>query len=425
MSNEGPKRSKAVKAAGEPDIRYDCVGCCEPTRNVDRMFRRWAQDKQAIIDAFADPSRLGLWSILSHDRSCLCRMGTEGPCKLGSRSRYRCAACQTLNRLIDLSRDRTVDTPFTIECGRHAGTALVVRSQKLDGIELRLEDPDRLTCWLTQDNRKILQCDDFTHRILASVALDSCLEKSKIPTCVMYTGFVCGNTGYWIEDAGLAPITALNTKQRLLAADSGVRKEVALQLLKQLVCALHCLKALSISIGRPCSEAIAILDRPCTYEYRTQTRGKKVHVDSPITIVIAERKSLSMDLGAVRLQPRPPIAWGLDKDLRATRSKSQSKEESFLLVNESKMGVHPTVHSTVDFFCLLIAMVAACPPLRIALCRSDELSHWFRELLPEIDLALPSLATMDHANPSELLYLLRRTTIRPDALEQAISTLPQ
>lgn len=321
------------------DFTYRHSECCDHTRNVDDMIRRFTEDRNTVlVQLTTDPISLAnrLWDLrqspLSIDRKCLCQMGTtlDKTISIGTtieqhddrimKGLFRCAQCRNLGRLIDFKRE-TIGKPFLIECGKLVGQQMIVHRQPFSKLTIKpITEPRSMVQGLLgqyQDlslcqpslgsaaNLQYLMCDPFTNELLINWLLDTIFENLELPHINrLYTGFVCGDAGYTLRQyptigyvAGLQGFSEVvdqgSTSPRPTAkADVRLplRRDVVLGILQQLAVTLQVLAGYDVTHGAPSGYSLLFDGKPCSYRY------DDIHVTCPITLKLTDFRFASMSI---------------------------------------------------------------------------------------------------------------------------------
>jgi hypothetical protein len=276
--------------------RYINTDCCEGTTHVDQLLARYQQERNMVVAMMSsDPDTLikVLWkddSPLGIDNSCRCQMGAGEP-----RSPLSCAQCTNMKRLVRFNKTGP-GTSFLIECGRELGRKLIFTISPPVVLSLRwAPESDQRARLLLASHQALLSCgtppfngrritgDVFTITTLVSWLVEATLKKYNINVVRRLTAFVCRNTGYSVEDSpDLGLIDKTSTVSSYLtgatSAETGLKPEVVLGIITQLVVNLIALKEIRFSHGMPSDKALFFSRIPVSYIYQG------FHVKAPLTL---------------------------------------------------------------------------------------------------------------------------------------------
>lgn len=289
---------------------YVCIDCCEVTKSVDQMMDRFHRDRAELLDLFVrDPRQLttALWKVLSLDRTCKCRLG-KGDLRTG----FRCPQCRNVGRLTKLTPD-TVETPFLLECGRQAGSYLMLTEfPRVEPMLKRKDLPHTIVrkllsrCQYRNCEPKLadtapqqyLALDEFSNGALISFLLERVLEEDKLDRHIvrLQTAFICGDSGYYLSER-----PDLGSYGSIVLSP-----EVARGIVLQLLAVFTALTPFDFTLGRPGPSSLMFSRDSCSYLYR----GLKV--TSPYTLKLFDFTNAGITVatepGLTRIYALSPLA---------------------------------------------------------------------------------------------------------------------
>lgn len=288
-------------------MSYHSFDICVKTSGIDNLLKVYAANRNETVQMMLrDPNKLTqvLWknnSPLAIDNECRCKMG-----KGELRSAFSCAQCKNLRRL-NYKLD-CVTKPFRIECGSLAGKNLIVKSVAVDAPYITFDDDsaERAKLFLTQyknlnlcgtpdiSNMQCIIGDTFTIKTLLSWSLYDIFNSKNLPHIpLLYTAFVCQNTGYSLYESNSIgsfddmhkmdiyhdndPTHNLKSKPIIyLPLKSSITRTIIVQLLV----ILNELSKVNFSHGYPSIKDFVFNSQPLSYMY------EGFHVTGDITMQI-------------------------------------------------------------------------------------------------------------------------------------------
>lgn len=348
---------------------YKRIDSCEVTKHVDAMLDRFRQERHRVVDLFIqEPNQLqrGLWTILSVDRGCHCRVG-----KGELRSSFRCPQCRNVGRLTTLGPE-TTSTPFLVECGREAGSYLMVtefprvtpfiKAKDLPYTVVRklLTRCSYTSCEPALKDtaaKRYLALDEFSNGALISFLLERILSPEKLERHVvrLQTAFICGDDGYYLaERPDLGSYNSLTLTPELVRG-----------ILLQLLAFFTALGPYDFTFGKPGPGSLMFSRQPCSYFYKGMT------VTSPFTLKLFDFTSAGLttttEAGLTRVYAHSALSDAYAKktihvsNLRIETLEDityyvLTEETAALFLNLRYMGV-PLFPNSFDFYAFFVGLM--------------------------------------------------------------------
>lgn len=351
--------------------RHHNVRCCEETRSIDALLRRYAEERAVVVTRLLqDPKLLisDLWTVnspLGVDNECQCQMG-HGEMFTA----FMCAQCKSLTRISDF-QDR-----FAIQCGNASGAVMLVIRHDLD-VGLRWKSPEQANRLLRSNSQLRtcgspsvdgLQCvvgDQFTNHLLIAWMVEFSFYRHHLPSSFrVYTGFVCNGAGYTVEEE-VHPLDMIDPRGVIL----------------QLTAMLHAVRDINLSLGEPLATNLKYRDEPCSYVYANQK------IEAPFTLVFDDFRESSMMVADTHYSSRDSRGGTLNVTIGTVQP---FNDYNTYVINGNNVEIFqnlrhsaPLFVGSFDLYCFFVSLMADVE--FFSACRNDPYSYalwkhcWLKE----------------------------------------------
>lgn len=407
---------------------------CERTRGADTLFAHYMRERNLIIDLMlTDPENLNLWSILSLDNVCQCKMG-----KGTRRSPYSCSQCTNLRRLMDF-RLETVDRPFTIFYGSMVGKQLIIN--RTDQVEPYLvrdimaenrakiyiqQYKEALLCGTPNADYKCYKGDKFTIATLINFILQRIFsDKPHVRTT--HTAFICNRNSYSVKDLSFDNLSELNNENI---------KSIIIQI-------LVILKELSVynfSFGVPNINYLSFKPEPVSYLY------DGVKIVGPTTVQIDKLDNASITINGCHYfsnNPKinitmeqttfvPKIITKKSGELCASPKIEANNNTNFYQLTSSNINIYeaichigfPLYVGSFDFYCLMISLMSNSQIANIVMNDRELKSWWSNMWQPDDFDKINKLISSAEEYKLTPIDIIRGSWLRCDILDYIWALIP-
>lgn len=183
---------------------YNHIQSSEQTRDLHTLLDRYANERAQVVK---NPEEI--WDWLAFDPTCRYNLARGNILTYSS-----CAQCQNMDRFVKLL-DYNMDEPFIVESGSLKGKTLKIVDMgivsptiKEQSYPLDIEQhfmascPEYGKCDAALNTKKYIALDRLSHYLIISFILQHIFQEAKMGAHFQttYTGFVCGDHGYVLQE---------------------------------------------------------------------------------------------------------------------------------------------------------------------------------------------------------------------------------
>ena len=269
------------------------------------LLKKFKSDRYNLIDKILknpDILRKKLWAtngLLWYDRDCKCNMAN-------SYVEFSCKACSTFGRLVELDSKLG---KIVLSCGDKGEVHIRITSQpaittkinssSLPNLQIKkllangffnfLQNPKLDFSPIFKElkhleDAEFYECDPYTTQVIIGIFVNRLAADFKIRVPELLTGFICGNSGYFIREDSEGILKYIKSIYKYLEGTSTEKKyfnEVdTKKILYSLLLTLYRFSKVGLILGRPDINCIRILHEENEYVIN----GKKLELSVLITI---------------------------------------------------------------------------------------------------------------------------------------------
>lgn len=349
------------------DDSYNCILCCNDTRNVDDLFDRYKRERDSILfSLIEEPETIydKIWSskgLLSRDSKCMCNGGRNK-----KYTPYKCPQCINIGRLKDY--DNKNEKSFMIETGSNVGTFLMLIELSIGKLysEVSQKDKNRVANFLFKndivlscgsqriDDLKFLRSDFFTNNTLISWIVEIIFTEKDLPHSLdLFTSYICGSNGFvLLESPTIGSFQKLKLKASIEKWDS---EDVCESICKQLGVYIDVLSEHFFSHGISTLDTLMFSDKKTEYDY------KDLNIRSKFTLHIVDHSYSSITYKDIRLYSGSDIS---DMIMNFSDLTIIIANDMFKITNSSHVMFDHIRHSGValyshsfDFYCFIVGLM--------------------------------------------------------------------